>query len=35
MISYFKSFMIAIMFAALPTFSLADPVVDEIVQEYE
>ena len=35
MISYFKSFTIAIMFTALPTLSHADPVVDEIVQEYE
>ena len=35
MISYFKSFTIAIMFTALPTLSHADPVVDEIVREYE
>jgi hypothetical protein len=35
MISYFKSLMIAILFTALPTLSLANPMVDEIVQEYE
>jgi hypothetical protein len=35
MISYFHTIIIAIMFTPLPTLSHANPVVDEIVQEYE